>query len=244
MNDGFINEKVLREYINMNSFNTYNANIKAFLTFIFGEKLNTTLPFKAEKKAGQVKPDLVIKHNGIEKYVSVKKGSGNSVHQESINMFFPYINSLLGSATLNNFKTFHYGDDTTNDTGTVRYSAAQCKSRYAKKVTDLNNELNKWSNLSTFLDRFLFIGNVGSLTVDVVYHGTIDSGLWATREEIISYIKNHRFDTNAVHFGPLTYQVGGRDEKRTAVHPDRRYVMQIKWGNLTKDLEAIRKENR
>ena len=67
MNDGFINEKVLREYINMNSFNTYNANIKAFLTFIFGKKLNITLPFKAEKKAGQVKPDLVIKHNGIEK---------------------------------------------------------------------------------------------------------------------------------------------------------------------------------
>lgn len=241
MNDGFINEEVLREYINRNSFATYNSNIKSFLTFAFGNNLDTSLSFKAEKKAGQVKPDLVIKHNGIEKYISVKKGSGNSVHQESIDMFFTFFNSLLGATALNNLKTFHYGDDTTNDTGAVRYSAAQCKTKYARQVASLNVELNKWENLETFLDRFLFVGNVGSLVVDVVYHGTIDSGLWASKDEIVNYVRNNYFDTNAVHFGPLTYQVWGRDEKRTAVHPDRRYVMQVKWGSLEKDLIAIRR---
>lgn len=213
MNDGLINEKVLREYINRNSFNTYNANIKAFLSFVFGHNLNTNLPFEAEKMGGHVKPDFVIKHNGIEKYISVKKGEGNSVHQESIDVFFPYINSLLGLESLNNLKTFHYGDDTINDTGAIRYSASQCKSRYVREVYALNIEFNKWNNLSKFLDRFLFIGNVGTLIVDVVYHGTIDSGLWATREEITNYVRNHRFDTNAVHFGPLTYQVWGRNKK-------------------------------
>jgi hypothetical protein len=241
MNDGFINEEVLREYINKDSFSTYNKNIKAFLTFIFNKNLNPTLPFRVEKKAGQVKPDLCIKHNGIEHYISVKTGSGNSVHQEKTQVFFPFIDDLLGSSSLDNLKKFHYGDDTTNDTGAIRYSASECKTRYSSEVKILNKELNKWINLEKFLDRFLFIGNVGSLAVDVVYHGTIDSGLWATRDEIVQYIRNNNFDTNAVHFGPLTYQAWGRNEKRTAVHPDRRYVMQVKWGSITKDLENIRK---
>lgn len=243
MNDGFINEKVLREYINRNNYNSYNANIKSFLKFVFGSKFNPGLPFKAEKKAGQVKPDLCIIHNRTEKYISVKKGSGNSVHQEKIDVFFPVINSMLGQVALNNLKMFHYGDDTTDDTGRIRYNATECKTRYTKQVSALNLELNKWNNLSKFLDRFLFIGNVGTLVVDVVYHGNIESGLWASRDEIIEYVKNNTFPANAVHFGPLTYQVWGRNEKKTAVHPDRRYVMQVKWGSLTKDLQEIRRRN-
>ena len=34
MNDGFINEEVLRSYINDNNFNNYNENIKSFLIWI------------------------------------------------------------------------------------------------------------------------------------------------------------------------------------------------------------------
>lgn len=241
MNDGFINEEVLRGYINDNNFNNYNENIKSFLIFLFGSELNQNLSFKAVKKAGQVKPDLCITHNGIEKYISVKKGSGNSVHQEKISDFFPCINNMLGAESLNYLKLFHYGDDTTNDTGNTRYSASDCKTRYRKEIASLNAELNTWDNISIFLDRFLFIGNIGNLNVDAVYHGTIDLGLWASRSEITNFIKNNNFNMNALHFGPLTYQVWGRNEKGTAVHPDRRYVMQVKWGSLAKDLECIRK---
>lgn len=241
MNDGFINEEILREYINNNNYSGYNENIKAFLRFVFGLNFDSRLNFKAEKKAGQLKPDLSIVHNGIEKYISIKKGSGNSVHQEKIDVFFPVINDILGQSSLNNLKMFHYGDDTINDTGNIRYNASECKVRYSKQVAELNKELNKWNNLSKFIDRFLFVGNVGDIAVDVVYHGNIESGLWASRNEIIEYVKNNVFIINAVHFGPLTYQVWGRDEKRMAVHPERRYVMQIKWGSLTKDLQEIRR---
>jgi hypothetical protein len=130
MNDGFMNEKILREYINQNNFDSYNENIKSFLKFVFGTKFNPILPFKAEKKAGQVKPDLCIIHNETKKYISIKKGSGNSVHQEKIENFFPFIDNMLGQPSLNNLKMFHYGDDTIDDTGSVRYSAAQSKERY------------------------------------------------------------------------------------------------------------------
>ena len=144
---------------------------------------------------------------------------------------------------LNNLKKFHYGDDTLNDTGSIRYSASECKSRYKNEIDELNLEFNTSSNIVKFLDRFLFVGNIGTLTVDAIYHGTIDFGLWASKDEIIKYIKSNTFNANAVHFGPLTYQVWGRNEKRTAVHPDRRYVMQVKWGSITKDLTTIREED-
>lgn len=236
MNNGFINEEVLREYINNNSFNTYNNNIKDFLSFVFGSKLNTELSFKAEKKAGQVKPDLCIKHNGIEKYISIKKGTGNSVHQECIDVFFPYINSLINATVLNNLKIFHYGDGTTNDTGAIRYSAEECKIKYSEEVKTLNTELNKWSNLSNFLDRFLFIGNVGTLAIDIVYHGEITSGFWASKNEIINYVRNNSFDTNAVHFGPLTYQVWGRNEKKNSALSRKKIRYASKMGQFKKRL--------
>ncbi|MBQ9484982.1 hypothetical protein IJU85_02670 [Candidatus Saccharibacteria bacterium] len=241
MNDGFINEDLLRDYINRNSYGDYNPNIKAFLQFLFGSSFDETKGFTADKKAGQMKPDLCISHNGIKKYVSIKKGSGNSVHQEKIDVFFPFFESVLGPQSLKDLKYFHYGDDTTNDSGPIRYSAQECKTRYARQIRALNSSINTSNNLSKFMDRFLFIGNVGLISVDAIYHGTISNGLWASKDEILDYVKNNTFSLNAVHFGPLTYQVWGRDEKRTAVHPDRRYVMQVKWGSITKDLEKIRK---
>lgn len=241
MNDGFINEELLRDYINDGDYASYNSNIKSFLKFLFKENFNPRLPFSADKTKNQVKPDLWISHNGTKKYVSIKKGSGNSVHQENASVFFPFFEEKVGAESLNDLKLFHYGDDTTDDSGVTRYSAAECKNRYAKQISELNAKINTKPNISLFLDRFLFVGNVALIPADAIYHGTIDSGLWASRSEIMDYASKQPFSLNAIHFGPLTYQVWGRNENRTAVHPERRYVMQVKWGSIAKDLAAIRK---
>ena len=123
MNDGFINEYDLINYINDNQFIDYNSNIKNFLKFTFGISFNPNLTFNAKKITGQQKPDFSITHNGITKYISVKKGSGNSVHQERIDVFFPFIENVLDTNLLNYLKLFHFGDDTTDDSGGTRYSA-------------------------------------------------------------------------------------------------------------------------
>ena len=241
MNDGFINEIELIDYINCNSWNSLNSNIKKFLMFTFGSSFNANQKFIARKcDGGQVKPDLLITHNGVSKYVSVKKGSGNSVHQEKISVFFPLIGDMFGEKVLNNLKLFHYGDGTIDDTGKTRLSASECQYEYSREIRELNLVFNKPDSLVFFLNRFLFIGNVSStLIVDVVYHGTIDSGLWASRDELINYFTNNNFTSNALHFGSLTYQVWGRNNDFVAVHPDRRYVMQVKWGSCKNDLMAI-----
>lgn len=243
MNDGFLNEDLLCNYINDNIFLTCNENMQNFLSFLFGENLSKTLPFRAFKIKDREKPDICIQHNGKQKYISLKKGSGNSVHQEKIDVFFPYIEKTIGVEQLNNLKLFHYGDDTIDNTGCVRYSASECRIKYANVITSFNNVVNQWSILEKMLDRFIFVGNIGSSFVDAIYHGSIDEGIWASRDEIKKYIRSCFFSIKGVHFGPLTYQVWGRDEKRTAKHPERRYVIQIKWGSIVKDLEFIRKKS-
>ena len=58
------------------------------------------------------------------------------------------------------------------------------------------------------------------------------------------YIKTNVFDVGAVHFGPLTYQVWGRNQDFNAAHPERRYVMQIKWSSIEDDLKKIRETSK
>ncbi|MDX9744738.1 MAG: hypothetical protein RBT59_13025 [Arcobacteraceae bacterium] len=242
MNDGFTNETELRDYINNNSWATYNQNMRNLLEFSFGTNLDKSKKFTAEKCEGQVKPDLVISHNNKKTYISIKKGSGNSVHQENISVFFPYIEELLGREALNNLRLFHYGDDTLDDTGKTRYSAIECQNKYKNEVANLNKLINEWKYLNQFLDRFLFLGNVSStLITDIIYHGNISSGIWASRDELLNYFKNNSFTSSALHFASLTYQVWGRNNSFTAVYPDRRYVMQVKWGGILNDLNAIKK---
>lgn len=241
MNDGFVNEEELREYINSNSFSAYNNNIKNFLYFVFDGCINEYGKFYATKIGGQVKPDMSITHEGVTKYISIKKGSGNSVHQEKIDVFFPFVENRCGSNVLNCLKLFHYGDGTYDDTGTTRFSGSECQAIYSSEINIINRNFNSWDNLKDFLDRFLFIGNISAtLIVDVIYHGTIEEGIWASREEIYNYFRTNSFSSSTIHFGSLTYQVWGRNNDFVAVHPDRRYVMQVKWGSIYHDLKAIR----
>ena len=62
-------------------------------------------------------------------------------------------------------------------------------------------------------------------------------------DELYKYCENNSFSSSALHFGSLTYQVWGRNNDFKAVHPDRRYVMQVKWGGILNDLNKI-KESR
>ena len=199
------------------------------------------IPDSAKEKPQ--KGEVIEISNGSDVAYTVPQKLHKDTKAEKIDVFFPFVENLFDTENLNYLKKFHYGDGTINDSGSIRYGANEWKKIYSTEISKLNRIFNEWDKLKIFLDRFLFVGNVSSATVDIVYHGTIDEGLWATRDEILNYIKNSHFPLNALHFGPLTYQVWGRNEKRTAVHPDRRYIMQVKWGSITKDLKEIRRIN-
>lgn len=241
LNTGFVNEKDLVKALNNKSYTDLNANLQHFCLDMFENKLDTT-PLIVSKISSNSKPDIMITHKNTTKYISIKKGSGNSVHQEKIDVFVKYLESIgVSKSSINNLLLFHYGDDTTNDTGKIRYNARECEKRYSKEIEYLNRELNSQKILFDILDRVLFTGNVDEgQTVDYIYHGDLKHGIWASRDEIYKYFLRNKFNSKTVHFASLTYQVWGRNEKRTAVHPERRYVMQIKWSQILNDFENIK----
>ena len=62
----------------------------------------------------------------------------------------------------------------------------------------------------------------------------------ASSDELYEYLLGRDFDSNNVHFASLTYQVWGRNNNFTAKYPERRYVMQVKWSQIQRDISSIR----
>lgn len=134
--DGFANENEIINYLNsIKKFDDINSNMKEFLSFLFCRNLNGCI-ISAYKPKGMVKPDVAITINGVTKYVSVKKGSGNSVHQEPISTFETFLkNNNVSYQIITYLKEFHYGDSSTNGNGGTRISApVWISNNYAKMI--------------------------------------------------------------------------------------------------------------
>ena len=142
--NGFENESNLIDYLNGKRYFELNDNFKKFIRFIFGE-VNKESKIKAcSGKSGQ-KPDLIIEIDDVKKYVSVKVGTGNSVHQEEIEMFMNFLNTLpISEVSKIELLKFHWADGTYDGTGKIRVSSAEYKKEHAEEIINyiLNNSFS------------------------------------------------------------------------------------------------------
>ena len=241
--NGFENESNLIDYLNGKRYFELNDNFKKFIRFIFGE-VNKESKIKAcSGKSGQ-KPDLIIEIDDVKKYVSVKVGTGNSVHQEEIEMFMNFLNTLpISEVSKIELLKFHWADGTYDGTGKIRVSSAEYKKEHAEEIKLINREVNKKEVLPIIINRVLFQGKSNLYEpAEYIYYGDINMGQWASKEEIINYILNNSFSNNSIHFVPLSYQIWNRCLNFNPNTEDRRNVMQIKWGSLAADLLIIESE--
>lgn len=246
---GFSNEEHISSHLNNKKFGELNSHMQNFLSFLFNKNINNNeivLSDLTQKIEGKnAKPDIWIKIGNDIKNVSIKEGSGNSVHQEPFNDFCKFLENInISTEIINNLKLYHYGDDTIDGTGELRFSSTDIKNKYSSKIKLVNTELNSPQTLRKILNRILFAGVfVKPIYVDAVYHGSIENGFYATREEIIDYLisNTNLSEMTGIKFSQLTYQPWTRDQFRTAAHPERRYVMQVKWGSMTKCIKEIAK---
>lgn len=244
---GFSNEKHIVNYLNNHNFSNLNKNMQEFLRFLFNRQISShelILSDLTQKIEGKnPKPDIWIKIGNEVKFVSVKEGSGNSVHQEPFKDFCKFLKDInVSEETVNHLKLYHYGDDTLDGNGETRLSTSDIKTKYQSKILSVNTELNSPDTLIEILYRILFAGVFKKpIIVDAVYHGSVDNGVYAKREEIIDYLLNNTnvSEMSGIKFSELTYQPWTRDQFRTAAHPERRYVMQVKWGSMIKCINII-----
>lgn len=240
---GFQNETDLISALSNKLYTELNDNLKKFISFLFSQVNNND---KIKCYSGMVgqKPDIIVEINNKRKNVSIKKGSGNSVHQEDIDLFMDFLTTLdISEEAKIELLKYHWADGTTDGSGKIRVSSAKYKTEHQKEIDLINSELNKKEPLTKLITRVLFKGKSDKFDeADVVYYGTINEGHWATKDEIIKYMINNRFDINSIHFGPLTYQIWNRCLNFNPNTENRRDVMQVKWGSLERDLLIIEKE--
>ncbi len=244
---GFSNEEHISNYLNNQTFSNLNENMQDFLCFLFDrqisnhELIQSDLTQKIEGK--NPKPDIWIKIGTDVKFVSVKEGSGNSVHQEPFKTFYTFLENInISERTINYLKLYHYGDDTLDGNGEIRFSTTDIKLKYDSEIQSVNRELNSPDTLIEIIYRVLFAGVFRNpIVVDAVYHGSVDNGIYANREEIIDYLIDNAnvSEMSGIRFSELTYQPWTRDQFRTAAHPERRHVMQVKWGSMTNCINII-----
>src|SRR5699024_3714740 len=113
---------------------------------------------------------------GEEYNVSVKMGTGNSVHQEKIEDFINYLKNAYNiSETLaNDFRLSIWVDGTLDGKGDVnnRFKISKLKELYPKSKERIQKFLNE--NRKGLITHFIKVGRHNS-HVDYIYHGSINN---------------------------------------------------------------------
>lgn len=122
---GFNNEAIISEYLNGKKFKELNLTMKEFIKYI-GTTLNLPIDNDTEVKSetetnNKLKQDIYIFINGYKVGVSVKLGSGNSVHQEKIEDFIIFIkeNCNASEEICDLWRFFIWADGTLDGTGST-----------------------------------------------------------------------------------------------------------------------------
>lgn len=156
---GFQNETDLISVLSNKLYAELNDNLKKFISFLFPQVNNND---KIKYYSGMIgqKPDIIIEINNKRKNVSIKKGSGNSVHQEDIDLFMDFLTTLdISEETKIELLKYHWADGTTDGSGKIRVSSAKYKAEQQKEIDLINNELNKKEPLTKFWDCITKITN-------------------------------------------------------------------------------------
>lgn len=249
------NEEDLVLSFNGKKYKELNLNLKKFVKYICedsGITLNDDLVVLAEYETKtKLKQDLYLIIDGKKFGVSLKMGSGNSVHQEKCEDFIKYIKNALKADTQiqNYWRLFIWADGTLNGVGSLnkdaegkiisRFTSTEFRSKYPNAKLQMQNFLIK--NEPALIEHFLFVGRHGS-KVDYIYHGTPQSGVWVSKKEIIDYQLKESSNkiTNrsaALMVGKMTLQSWNISKKGTS--EKKRGQLQVKYGGVSGDIDYL-----
>lgn len=233
INTGIQNEIEIENNLNARKFGALNPNLKAFVNDVFNPSehtKNTQLVHAKRTSDTRYKPDMVIDYANEKSNISIKMGSGNSVHQEPIDTFIKYVRDELGATQeeINAILFFHWGDGTLDGSAPVaaRMPAKDIIEKHPDIITTIQNFFNKHED--ELLERFLSTGIYKISHVDWIYYGNYLVADWRTINEVYDNLKSN--PSNALSVGGLNFQtygrsLNGKDDKR-------RESIQLKWGNM------------
>lgn len=234
---GNVNEHVLVNALNNKTILDLNKNLQDFIKSLDPSITNNTI-ISSKSLGGNRKSDLSITINSNTFNISLKMGSGNSVHQEKIEDFIEFLKEyyLISDSVANDLRFFIWGDGTLDGNGNLsdRMSATELKQQYPEKINNIQSELSH--HKEDLLNRFIFTGRCND-SIDYIYHGTLENGLWASRDELWPYLLSES-SNNSISVGILTFQAWNRSITGNSDH--KRGQIQLKCGQLGNILNMIK----
>lgn len=235
--NGFLNE--YQFIIELNEKRVYQLNplLRELITDLFDE-INDNSFIKSWKNRYKQKTDIFIKIGNQIRSISIKVGSRNSVHTESMDEFVDFLKyHNIPNEIINMYKKYHYGDSTTDGTGNIRLSASECKKIYQTDIDKLNKFFSNEQIITDAVNRFVLYGNNCNHSIDAIVYGTPNDFFWLHAKEILNInIKYKDSYSTAPHFGRLICQPFSRCINRSPKYEYTRNYIQIKWYSLFDDI--------
>lgn len=240
-NQGFTVEKIFINKINNHKFYEIENIFQKILNKI-DSSINNNDFFTAVKKEGiglNKKTDVVIEKNGKKfSNISLKKGDGNSVHEESLDTFIKFLhNNNVSQVDQDLVKKFIWGDGSIDGSAghginniQNRMSASKINKKYPNICYDITKTFKKIN--SNLLQRVL----CGSINPpDYLIHTsdkTFKINFVKKMSDVITYHLNIPITKNKINLGSMTFQSCNRclqgqdlDQKSSK----RRDKIQFKW---------------
>jgi len=238
-NTGFQNENEIRNELNLKMFSDLNENMQNLVKSSFSSHEELII---CEKIAGASKTDLQIRI-GVETHnFSIKKGTGNAVHQEPVEQFLDYLNIFGANQSIKDEIRFYiWGDGTLDGNGSIddRLSAHQLGRMYPDLVSSIKmffDEIKK-----PLLLRFLADGAHANHPAKYIYYGTKDEGICCEMDKAMDWLCRQQSSAR-IPVGKLTFQAWNRNINGGDRSEDKRGVIQIKWADIKSDLTVIYNE--
>lgn len=241
-NNGILNELQIAGSIDGKKLCDINLNLQTMIRMIFPAATANDV-IESKQYDDVYKPDIYIKWHDQVRNISVKMGHSNEVHSEEIFSFIEFLRSKgVSQETLDTILLNHFGDGTTDGTGSKRINTMEITFTYKDRIKKANDELNNNRDVIMAVFERVMIQGVDpeARKVDFFYFGTPDYGNVACYHQISTYIHKKCWTYfNCLHIGPFFLKPRARYVDKEIVSEYRRHLCIFYWPNLAEDIDYI-----
>lgn len=193
----------------------------------------------ASKYGRYAKADIVLTVRNKKRGLSIKRGYKNSVHLEPITKFKKYLQfNGVSDEIIDTFLRYIYSDGTNNNTGKIRKSNADYIDKHEEDIKKLNETFKKLNK--KLIRRFLIETDIKyRVKADAFIHGTVNDFVWASAEEVQTFLENEKIESTSVHTGKLYIQCWDKNINRNLKYEKCREYIQVKWFSMYDDIINI-----
>ena len=238
--EGYQNEFYFVLEFNNKMIKDLNPLLREVIDDLFPNIKNDNLIIKSwRNNNGYEKGDILIKIDNEIRTISIKKGSRNSVHVESLEAFKTFLREQnVNEKIIYYYELFHYGVDKNNYKNIL--SSKEFCEQNKRKICKINKAFSR-INIEKTVDRFILCGNNSNYRVDGIIYGVPNDFLWITKDEVIKIVKEstNRISTS-VHIGCLFIQPLNRCINNNIKYKWCRDYIQVKWYSLFDDIIKLK----